>query len=156
MMLHSTRGGLHVPIWRRVPKRWAALTNWTPRLPDDALVIRGGTLLPSDLQRSVLKAIKELRRPALSIFSADVLIPADLVESAGSRLIHTSVCLSTAGRLRKAGFVLEQTFEPPHYSVWLSETNWHDQLSTFRSAFDVPVPVRTLGRVQADPGRPSK
>jgi hypothetical protein len=131
------------------------VANWTPRLPDDALVIGGGTLRRTDLERSVETSIPKLGRPALSVFSAEVRVPADLIESAGARLRHPQLCLSSAGRLRVAGFELQQTFEPPHYSVWLDETNWREQLRAFGAAFDPPVRRGTLARMEGDPGRPS-
>ena len=111
------------------------------RLPDDALVMRGGTLQRSDLEKAVLKAKRVMHRAGLTVYAADVNTPGDLYNL--KPLPHAQLCFTTAGRLREAGFELEQTFETPHYTAWLPPDDEEDEgfwLQMFCRAFDQPVP----------------
>lgn len=108
-------------------------------LPDDAVVVRGGTLRESDLLNSAEKAHLQLKRPGLSVFAADVPGPLALVELLGNRMLHQVVCVTTLGTLRKLGFELEQTFDPPHFTVWLDAEDLMASIGLFRSAFSDPI-----------------
>lgn len=109
-------------------------------LPDEALVVRGGTLRLGDLHRAAEVARVKMKRPGLSVFAADVGEPAALVAAVASTLHHTSLSFTTVGRLREKGFELEQTGDPPHHTVWLPESEDQDYwVREFRMSFDRPV-----------------
>lgn len=125
------------------------MPRWGIYLPDDAWVVRGGLNKIETLHMNVETAIATLSRPAVSIWAAEVPDPIDLIEM--SPLPHKTVCLSTAGRLRAAGFDdFEQTLDAPHHSVWLP-WDWEPWLGRFRDAFDTPVPKSSLTRRLKEP-----
>lgn len=116
------------------------------RLPADALVMRGGTLQRSDLERALAMARHDLKRPGISVWAADVPSPQALFNLKPQP--HTKVSFTTVGRLSEAGFELEQTFDPPHYTAWLPpDEDAEDDgfwIQMFARAFDDPVPRETL------------
>lgn len=91
----------------------------------------------TDMLRGVEVAMSRLKRPGLSVFAADVATPRDLVLQ--SVLPQARVRLSTLGRIRQAGFTVEQTFDPPHHTVWLPDEDWSFWLARLEQAFDQPV-----------------
>lgn len=110
------------------------------KLPGDALVMRGGTLQRSDLERALILSRHKLKRPGLSVFAADVPTPGDLLDL--KPLPNHQLAFTTVARLEDAGFALEQTGDWPHHTTWLPEDNLSDDgywLQMFCRAFDKPV-----------------
>lgn len=108
-------------------------------MPDDALVIRGGKM----------ENLGGLRDAAVDFFDGfgfygisawggiDVEIN-DLIV-AGS-VLNGTIAVSTAGRIRQAGFVVELTMGPRHCTIDLGEYPTDDVLWAFRKAFADFVP----------------
>jgi hypothetical protein len=149
----APRSCFGVCIFRRLRDRLLKAVIGGPTLPDSAPVVRGGTLRVSDLRKSADKALQTQQRYGLSVYAADVPSHADVLNAAGPRVVHAQVSLTTAGRLRQAGFQdIEQTQEPPHHTVWLADGS-DAELKRFADAFDVPVPKASVTRASADPIR---
>lgn len=79
-----------------------------------------------------------LQRPGISVYAADVADPAALVGLVDGVLVHRRLSFTSVGRLCSKGFEIEQTFDPPHHTVWLPELDEY-WLREFRNAFDPPV-----------------
>ncbi|KQX72466.1 hypothetical protein ASD10_15885 [Aeromicrobium sp. Root472D3] len=109
------------------------------RLPDGALILRGGTLQLGDLEKAVLVAEVKMKRPGLSVYGADVPDPQSLLDLVAGQVMHASVSFTTVECLREKGFELEQTGDPPHHTVWLPETDDREYwLREFRNSFELP------------------
>ena len=106
-------------------------------LPDDALVLRGGTMRMADLLRTAEHCVVKHGRPGVSVFAADV---ASLDELLAQCVVpHGHIRLSTVGRLRALGFTVEQTGPPPHHTVWLPAGDREHWLKVLERAFDEPI-----------------
>jgi hypothetical protein len=108
-------------------------------LAPEALVLRGGTLRVESLHKSVEVSVEKLKRPGLSVFAAEGVSRAELLEMS-PQVRHPLLSFSTAERIYNAGFEMEQTFSLPHYTVWLPE-DWEasSALRAFTAAFDPPL-----------------
>lgn len=144
-MAEPARPGGFTPADLRARIERVEVARRQVRLPSDALVMRGGTLQRTDLERALTQSRHDLKRPGLSVWAADVPTTKDLFNL--KPLPHAQVSFTTVGRLEKAGFELEQTFDPPHYTAWLPPDDAEDDgfwLQMFCRAFDDPVPRETL------------
>lgn len=111
--------------------------------PDDAMVVRGGTLEIGDLANAAVKATVRLGRPGISVAAGPGGSQRELLALSG--LPHPKVSFSQVGRIRAAGFEMEQTGPWPHHTVWLPE-NWETSgaLQRLKDAFDAPVERKEL------------
>jgi hypothetical protein len=107
-------------------------------LPRDAWVVRGGTLQVSDLERACETTSSAAQRPGVSVFAADVGSRLALLEAV-PRMPHQMVSFTKIGRLLDAGFEVEQTYDPPHHTVWFPATDLHTSILRFRSTFEAPI-----------------
>jgi hypothetical protein len=107
--------------------------------PDDTVVVvRGGEMNSEFVRRSAGQSFDELGIHALSVFLAlddDVV---GLCSSEPALARYGKVRLSTAGRLRAAGFALLPTLARPHYDVVLPDLT-EATLDRLERAFDTPV-----------------
>ncbi len=108
--------------------------------PDDAVVvIRGGVLHPTGIERAATRSFRLLGVLGLSVEAA---IGTSVLEACrhSERLApYAHVQLSSFGRLRVAGFVLLATFDHPHFTLALPDLS---ELTVARllGCFDGPVP----------------
>lgn len=108
--------------------------------PDDVIVVvRGGEMRSAFTRRTAETAHAELGIFAVSVFltldeSVDELC-------AGEPFLarYRSVRLSTAGRVRDAGFPLIPTLDRPHYDIVLPNVR-DGTLSRLDECFDPPIP----------------
>lgn len=112
-------------------------TQRTERLSDDALVVRGGLMLLSDLERAAEVCQASLGFPGISVYAADGLGLAELVMA--TPLAHSQLRWSRAGRLRAAGFALEPTRSWPHYTLRLTDAS-PAELRRVEQTFSPPEP----------------
>jgi hypothetical protein len=77
-------------------------------LPDGALVVRGGVKHPWATLEAARDALAMMGAPAVSVFAGDAATVSveDLVDM--GPIPHTSICISTVGRVRAAGFVIRR------------------------------------------------
>jgi hypothetical protein len=117
-------------------------------LPDTALVVRGGEMNLTNLSASAEAEYAETGEYALSFWASADLDVGGIVRAArhqgeltGDRNIpHGRVQVSTAGRIRAAGFDLVATPPPGHYSLVLPDPPTVADYAAVMSAFDSPVP----------------
>jgi len=106
-------------------------------LSDQGWVIRGGTMQTQSLLLAVDKAERQLGRPGISVYAADSPTVAELLVRLGPRLPHPQICVTRVGRLRCAGFEIEQTGELPHHTLWLpKDRSSADAIRLLRVTFD--------------------
>jgi hypothetical protein len=65
------------------------------------------------------KAERQLGRPGISVYAADLPTVAEFLVRLGPRLPQPQICVTPVGGLRCAGFEIEQTGEPPHHTLWM-------------------------------------
>jgi len=108
--------------------------------PDDALVLRGGTMRPEALLASALDAETILGVPAISVFAGDSSRVAitDLVDL--GLVPHDVIRVSTVGRIRSAGFVIRRTGRYPHCSVELGQSPTLEEVTRLAGLFNGPIP----------------
>jgi hypothetical protein len=94
------------------------------QLPDSAVVVRGGQMRLDDLVLAAKNTRNGWRRPGISVHASDALTVGQIARIAG--LPQPVVRLSMAGTLRAAGFELEATSDPPHFTIWLDPENASD------------------------------
>ncbi len=88
---------------------------------------------------SIDKAERQLGRPGISIYAADLPTVAEFLVRLGPRLPQPQICVTQAGGLRCAGFEIEQTGEPPHHTLWLpTGRSRADAIRLMRVTFDAP------------------
>ncbi len=102
-------------------------------------MVRGGLLRTSDLERTCENTREKMQRPGISVFAADVGNPSELVIACGTRLPQPQLSFTRLGHLIDAGFEVEQTLEPPHHTVWMSEDGIDAAIELFRSQFAPPI-----------------
>jgi hypothetical protein len=97
--------------------------------------VRGGTLAIGDLSRAAVKSTLMLGRPGISAVAAMAASPRELLQQ--TELPHPMVSFSSIGRVRNAGFRVEQTGKWPHHTIWLPD-DWEtsDALLRLKDAFD--------------------
>ncbi len=110
----------------------------TARLPDDAFVVRGGTCRKRDLLNAAIVTHEKVGEWAVSA-TAGVETP---WEDLAATLPHPQVSVTSAGRLRAAGFEVALTGKAPHCTVYFGVDPTDDEavIDKLRQAFDAPVP----------------
>lgn len=108
--------------------------------PDDTVaVVRGGQMASEFVRRTASDAFEEIGIFAVSVFLA-LDVPVDELCQAEPMLArYGSVRLSTAGRVRAAGFALLPTLARPHYDIVLPDL-LDGTLGRLDQAFDPPIP----------------
>ena len=108
--------------------------------PDDTVVVvRGGEMNSDYVRRAAGQSFDELGVYGVSVFLALDKDVVDLCSSEPALARYGKVRLSTAGRLRPAGFALLPTLARPHYDVVLPDLA-EATLARLERAFDAPVP----------------
>lgn len=106
-------------------------------LPDDAVVVRGGLMLPADFARGVQSHFDTEGVYALSVFST-ARRTADEIAIAVP-LPHPKIRTSTVGRVRAAGYDVVSSPGPPgHADLLLRKPPTDDDWRTLDRIFDVP------------------
>ena len=109
------------------------------RLPDAAVVVRGGLMFPADLETGALTHYDEFGRYALSVYSLPgrtgdeiaVLVP----------LPHSKIRESTVGRLRAAGYEVVPSPGPPgHADLRVPNPPSRGDWQALDALFDPPRP----------------
>lgn len=109
------------------------------RLPDDAVVVRGGLMLAADLAISAQSHFDIEGVFALSVFSVAGASAATIATTVPLR--HSKIRESTVGRLRSAGFDVVSSPGPPgHADLVLSSPPTDDDWTKLGAAFDPPRP----------------
>jgi len=117
--------------------RFLVLRNEEP--PDDAVVVvRGGEMASEYVRRTARDAFEETGVHSVSVYLALDSPIEDLCTGEPFLARYGKVRLSTAGRLRRAGFVLLATLARPHYDVVLADIG-DETLLRLDGCFDAPV-----------------
>lgn len=109
------------------------------RLPDDAVVVRGGLMTAADLERSVQIHFDSEGSYALSVFS----VPGARTDAiaVGVPLRHSKIRQSTVGRVRAAGYDVVSSAGPPgHADLVLPNPPTDEDWTALDAAFDPPCP----------------
>lgn len=114
-------------------------------LPDDAVVVRGGLMLPAGLALSVQSHFDTEGVYALSVFSVPGKTADEIVS--GVFLPHSTLRESTVGRLRAAGYDVVSSPGPPgHADLILPNSPTDDDWQALDETFDAPRPKEaTMG-----------
>ncbi len=107
------------------------------RIPDDGLLVRGGLMSLPVLRLAAEVTAEKLGSPGVSVFGGEGWTLEDVLAQAS--IPHAQVRVTSAGRLRAAGFEVEKTLGAGHYTVWLPDVE-DDTLSRLADAFDSPRP----------------
>lgn len=112
------------------------------RLPDDAVVVRGGLMLRADLVLGAQAHFDSEGLHALSVYSAPGRTAAEI--AVGVPLRHSKIRTSTVGRVRAAGYDVVSSPGPPGHADLVLPTD--DDWSALDSAFDPPRPNQATMR----------
>jgi hypothetical protein len=116
-------------------------------LPDSSIVVRGGKSSLDAMKDSVKRTKRKQRlreqeeEALLSVFTHPADDAARIVERAPILRNWTKVQLSTAGRIRAAGFPISLPDERGHASVKLPDDPSDEDYERFRAAFDTAIPT---------------
>ena len=115
-------------------------------LPPDAIVIRGGSMEPASLVDAAARAMLTIGVHGISVFAADSpwVGVEELIEA--SVIAHSSVRLSTVGRILSAGFVIRRAGRYPHCTVELDPSAPFETGQRLASVFDPPIRNPRPGR----------
>jgi hypothetical protein len=116
----------------------ASSTSESLPLPDDALIVRGRKM--SSVEPMRVSAKKHHRKHgsyALSGWCAPGLDADQIARIAGERLPHDEIRVTTAGKLRGAGYAVEQD-RPNHACISLEDMPSEADLAVFDRLFDPP------------------
>lgn len=119
--------------------RFLAIRGEDP--PEDAvMIVRAGVMAPDALRRTATDSFEDF---GVYLVSVEAVLETTVEETCrkspriGDR--YGKVRLSTAGRLRAAGFVLLATFDRPHYDIALPDLS-DAILMRLDGCFDAPIP----------------
>lgn len=114
--------------------------------PDDAIVVvRGGEMKSTFVRETARDSFEEFGFYSISVFLA-VDVPVDELCASEPRLArYGKVRVSTAGRLRRRGFVLLPTLDRPHFDVLLPDLS-DEALERLDESFDPPIVNPGRGR----------
>jgi len=123
--------------------------NPVEALPDDALVVRGGTMQSRDLDHNACDHRDEFPGEwAISVWSAPDLDVDALTKASPIR--NRQICVTTVGALREIGHDVVPSNEFPHADLKLdadpSEALWEQLRQVFGTPTDNPNPYRRQGR----------
>lgn len=109
--------------------------------PDDTVVIiRAGVMAPEPVRRTARDAFEDFGLYLVSVEAVlEGTIDATCRTSPRIGDLYGKIRLSTAGRLRGAGFVLLATFDRPHYDVALPEVS-DAVIDRLDRCFDAAIP----------------
>jgi len=112
---------------------------------DTVVIIRAGVMAPQSIRRTATDAFEDY---GLYLVSVEAVLEGTVETTCRTspRIgdLYGKIRLSTAGRLRGAGFVLLATFDRPHYDVALPELT-NAVIDRLDGCFDATIP---------NPGRP--
>jgi hypothetical protein len=109
------------------------------RLPDEALVVRGGMMLARDLALAAERCEAELGFPGISVFAAADLGFRALLLAAPQLRTYRVVRRATAAAVRALGCELVPTGAAPHFTLRLPAVGFAT-LARLREAFGSPIP----------------
>jgi len=107
------------------------------RLPDEAIVIRGGTMKPEDLMAACDLYLADFPVSAsagISVYAA----AGESAESLAENVPHAQFRASTAGAIRAIGFEIEQTDDPPHHDLLIPLPITPGKIEQVRAQFGPP------------------
>ena len=114
-------------------------------MSDEALIVRGGVLagIPQVVE-SFVSCEARWGFYAISVFGADGLSMKQVIARNPNLQDYRKVRISTAGRIRSAGFSVVPTFDPDHQSIKFPVCPSDMQVEDLVSVFDPPVanPIR--------------
>ncbi len=115
------------------------------RLPDDAVVVRGGLMSAADLSLGAQTHFDAEGAYALSVFS----VPGKTADeiARGVPLPHSMIRESTVGRLRAAGYDVVSSLGPPGHADLIlpnppTDDDWQALDKTFDAARPSPATMR--------------
>lgn len=113
--------------------------------PDDAIVvIRAGVLSGGSVEDAANRCLEGYGVLGISVEGAMDLSVADACRASPRLGRYRQIRLSTFGRLRAAGFAVIATFDPPHYTVALSDVS-ELTIARLGRCFDDPIPNPGFG-----------
>ena len=107
-------------------------------LDDEALVVRGGLMKLVTTRISVDTCLARRGYYGLSFFGDNDLSLDEIVDL--GPIEHAMVRVSTAGRVRQAGYEPERTGTYPHLTVRFDISPTDDELVELAAAFDSAIP----------------
>jgi len=117
------------------------------RLPDEAVVVRGGVITPKGLASALEVSFREDGVYELSVCASAELAAHDLAQWVRERdpecqrLPHKRMQQSTAGAIRSVGADVLLTPPPEgHYSIRFDAVPADEQIAALVAAFDAPEP----------------
>jgi len=122
------------------------------RPPDDAIVVvRGGPITAEKIVEHVVRQAREYSYAGRPMYSVSVSLTVDGWDLArllaGPLSSRTAFAASTVGAIRRAGFGLLATYEPPHYDLLLGSAEYREA-EALLAVFGPPEvnPYRRRGR----------
>jgi hypothetical protein len=109
------------------------------RLPDDAVVVRGGLMLPADLVVSAQSHFDAEGFYALSVYCVPGMTADEI--AVGAKLSYSKVRVSTVGRIRSMGYNIVGSPGPPgHADLVLPTPPTDHDWTALERVFDPPGP----------------
>jgi len=131
------------PEYRRGPEHRLPTRHEQP--PNDAIVvIRAGVLSVGSVEDAANRCLEGYGVLGISVEGAMDLSVAEACRSSPRLGRYRQIRLSTFGRLRAAGFAVIATFDPPHYTVALSDVS-ELTIARLGRCFDDPIPNPGFG-----------
>lgn len=117
---------------------------------DTVVIIRAGVMAHDSIRRTATDSFEDFGVYLVSVEAVlEGTVEATCRNSPRFGHRYGKVRLSTAGRLRSAGFVLLATFDRPHYDIALPELS-DAVVARLDDCFDAPIP----NPGKSDPGVP--
>lgn len=110
------------------------------RIPDEAIVLRGGKML--DHQSAIISAEDAEADPHERIYGLSVqcfVVPTLDEAVRDTRLPHKHVRSTTASRIRAAGMEVIPTFDAPHATLRVPKPLNEDVWEDLQRVFDAPI-----------------
>jgi hypothetical protein len=114
-------------------------------IPDEAVVVRGGALAPSQLQQAAGVTARRLGRAGISAWYGDGVMFEAIVRNVPKLQEFTYIHWTTAQRIRGAGFGITATPPINHCTIWIP-MDWYvsddgsSWTSALAAAFSHPTP----------------
>jgi len=105
-------------------------------LPDDAVVVRHGCMLLGDLRKTAQTCFDIHGVYGVSVSAHEEWSVEEIARA--SHLSHASICTTTAGELRAAGFEVEFTFSGNHATIKLPTKPDDELLQRLQGVFGSP------------------
>ena len=110
-------------------------------LPDEAVVIRGGMMKLADLRNSVETTYRATDTHGLSAWAG--VTDAEILEAINN-IYHRWVCITTAKRIRSAGYEVVLTGRPRHCTIKFEAQPTDEDLKSLTDEFDAAKPKKTI------------